>query len=61
MDSIENKLQKLLEGNSVNDNDDLCDFTLLEQNEAAGTCLLLLLFVITLNYIKFNNFFFKFN
>ncbi|XP_073981604.1 8-oxo-dGDP phosphatase NUDT18 [Rhodnius prolixus] len=36
MDSIENKLQKLLEGNSVNDNDDLCDFTLLEQNEAAA-------------------------
>ncbi|XP_046742975.1 8-oxo-dGDP phosphatase NUDT18 [Diprion similis] len=33
-DTIEDKIRLVLNGQSVNDNDDLCDFTLAEQNES---------------------------
>lgn len=35
-DTIEGKIRLVLTGQSLNDNDDLCDFTLAEQNEAIG-------------------------
>ncbi|XP_014259150.1 8-oxo-dGDP phosphatase NUDT18 [Cimex lectularius] len=36
MDNIENKLNNLINGTYIDDNDELCDFTLQEQNEAAA-------------------------
>lgn len=39
-DTIEGKIRLVLNGESLNDSDDLCDFTLAEQNEAIGKKLL---------------------
>lgn len=36
MDLVENNLGKLIEGLSLPSNDELCDFTLADQNEATG-------------------------
>lgn len=35
-DVIEDKIRQVLAGQSVNEDDDLCDFTLVAQNEAIG-------------------------
>lgn len=35
-DVIEEKISRVLAGQSVNEDDDLCDFTLVAQNEAIG-------------------------
>lgn len=37
MDSIENNLSLLLEGLALQDSEELCDFSLADQNEAIGT------------------------
>lgn len=36
MDSIENNLTLLLDGSALQDSEDLCDFSLADQNEAIG-------------------------
>lgn len=36
MDRIEENIRRLLDGRALEDSQDLCDFTLEEQNEAAG-------------------------
>lgn len=34
---LEAKVLRLLKGDSLNENEELCDFTLADQNEACGT------------------------
>jgi hypothetical protein len=36
MDRVEGNIRRMLDGQSVDDCQDLCDFTLEEQNEATG-------------------------
>lgn len=40
MDSIENNLSLLLEGLALQDSEELCDFSLADQNEAIGRLLI---------------------
>lgn len=35
-DVIEDKIRQVLDGHSLNDGDQICDFSLIEQNEAIG-------------------------
>jgi hypothetical protein len=36
MDRVEENIRRLLDGRALEDSQDLCDFTLEEQNEATG-------------------------
>lgn len=40
MDSIENNLTMLLDGLALQDGEELCDFSLADQNEAIGMSML---------------------